>query len=66
MLKRPKKPSDPNWEVEWWNDRFRGGYHKVSNLTEKEAKRLFTLVWRLKASRALLGNSRGTLVEKNR
>ncbi len=56
----------PDWQVEWWCDRFRGGYHKCLNLTEREAKRIFTLVWRLKATRAVLRNSRGHYAEKNR
>lgn len=56
-----------DWYVEWWHDsRFFGKHHKLSNLTRKEARRVFSLMWRMRASRAVLGSPRGIEREKVR
>lgn len=55
-----------DYYVEWWNDDFRGSYHKVPNLAPSFAKRLFTLAKRKKATKAVLGNSRGIIKEWER
>ena len=66
VKKMIKKNEEPNYYVEWWFPRFKGSHHKVANLTLKEAKRLFTQVWRFRSTRAVLGGLEGILKEKAR
>lgn len=61
-----KRIEQADYTLEWEFPRFRGGYHKLPNLTQKEAKRLFTLVWHLRATKAKISGKEGVLKEKER